>query len=95
MTLEGRWTVFLEGAYAVAVTESPSLYTPRDHAAVPVVPCDDAAVERAARALWEDAIGKAIRDDYPWDSTVDHAVDLRERYLRYARVVLSAAGEKP
>jgi len=85
--MEGRWTIrlvpTLDGGHRVAA-DGPLLTEP-----VPVVPCDDAAIERGSQALYEMGRGK----DWPGvlnGLPVSH-VGTRE----VARAVLRAAGETP
>jgi hypothetical protein len=68
--MKGRWTVTVD---------------PFRRTEVPVVPCDDAAIERVAKALTD------IAEDY-WDEMDDYE---REPYRARARKVLRAAGETP
>lgn len=50
------------------------------------VATDEAAVERAARAIWDAARGPGST---PWE---DHVPTVRDMYRRYARAALGAAG---
>lgn len=65
--MDGRWLVWIE--------ETGDWHE--------VVPCDDAAVERAALALYEDERGEELRPDFA----------LPPRCRQAARIVLRAAGE--
>jgi hypothetical protein len=71
--MEGRWTIYRDGAAQVVVG-------PDADGEVPVVPCDDAAIERGVNAL---------RDRYGRDWKPERQA--REDVL----VILRAAGEAP
>lgn len=75
--MKGRWTI-CQGRGDLVIVHG---YDGPD--GVPVVPCDDAAVERAA---------KAARDAY--HEAVDKHL-LKELWPRVAEAVLRAAGETP
>jgi hypothetical protein len=79
--MEGRWMIRLDAANGLALTDSWST----GDREVPVVPCDDAAIERAARALCDD-------EQEAWD-----ALDVMEHtiYRGKAFKALRAAGETP
>lgn len=82
--MKGRWTIYYI-AGAGAVVDGPSV-EPRER--VPVVPCNDAAIERAARALCDEGI-RALDGTYStWERHADGFLAMAERALR-------AAGETP
>lgn len=76
--IEGRWTIWIEGDGAYIEPDSVYEKSNGDHR-VPVVPCDDAAVERAVDALRGCAF---LRGD---ERVIRH----------FVRKVLRAAGELP
>lgn len=77
--MQGRWKLRSEGAFGMDVTG------PETVGWVPVVPCDDTAIERAARALCDD-------EQEAWDEL--DALD-QTLYRGKALKVLRAAGETP
>lgn len=82
----------------------PHVGGPSDALGIPVVPCDEAAVERAAKALYEgpDEFGRGRPDGVTWESMLtydgqfpdntDHPI--ADEYRRMARTALRAAGEE-
>lgn len=76
--MQGRWTL-TGGEVLDVVTQGPSLKFDED---VPVVPCDDAAIERAAQAAVE------FDEDGP-------SVPNMDWYRDMARAMFHAAGETP
>ena len=83
--MEGRWTIVLD-SHATGFTqrvEGPG------HEGTPVVPCDDAAVERVAAEL-------ARQRGWVWAALSDrHHAGTREALRDAATAVLRAAGETP
>lgn len=75
--MEGRWTIrVVDGD----VTDPDDDWN-EGVASVPVVPCDDAAIQRAAEGSWPI---QRLADEDAWGHR-----------LRVAREVLRAAGETP
>lgn len=76
----GRWTIFVreDGGKALQITHG-------SEREIPVVPCDDAAIERAARAMYERI------NTWPWDQS---APAMRENWHKAARAAFRAAGEE-
>lgn len=90
--MEGRWTIRWlpltasgPGGYKVGGTEPWPGETP-----TPVVPCDDAAVERVAQALLDRRRKAVGLDLVPVDRMVE-----AESFRRDAEAALRAAGETP
>lgn len=75
--MEGRWTIPVDDGVVVLWPWRAEGHVPR----VPVVPCDDAAVERGAQAIYE-----ATRTQ----SGLSHT-----GCYQLARIALRAAGETP
>lgn len=85
--MEGRWTikvvedVWSQGGRMAVVASGPN----PGREPVPVVPCDDAAIERVVLALWK---SRANMRDWRLE-------DERKQFTRIAEAVLRAAGETP
>lgn len=87
MTVEGRWTIFLDTDLNELVVEGPSVGR---EDVVPVVPCDEDAVNRAAVEV-EDAMRGFYGDIFDGIGAVE-----RDAFLRaVATAALRGAGEKP
>lgn len=85
MSVEGRWYVNDDGSGGGVRAILPRWLTPFDKGYVPVVPCDDAAIERVARALFEDYSSEY---ETTWEQD-------RDAFMTAAEKVLRAAGETP
>ena len=79
----GRWTIPVT-ANGALIVDDELLDEQRGDRMVPVVPCDEAAIERAARALYKEwlAHSNMLRD----------FEEVREGFEEEARRVLAAAG---
>jgi hypothetical protein len=81
--MKGAWSIYVCTGCGGATGRHNACDAIREQ--TPVVPCDDAAVERAARAL-------AAKDGYPnWEKYLDD--EDREWYVVAATNAFSAAGE--
>jgi hypothetical protein len=80
MGVEGRWTIFVCTGCGGATGRHEKCDAVRE--AVPVVPCDDAAVGYAARCLYE-RLGSGDPPDSP-EAWADWVVDTAEAVLRAA-----------
>jgi hypothetical protein len=87
--LEGRWTIFVCTGCGGATGRHNACDALRE--ATPVVPVDDAAVERAARRLYDTDDERVRVDGVEWENEPD---GYRMLWRDKARDVFRAAGEQ-
>jgi hypothetical protein len=89
--MDGRWTIKQNRTSYGVIQQIGGAKVPRE--ATPVVPCDDAAVERAAAALEHEMMDRAGGDEYLYgmddDVRAEFLTDLAETVLRAAGEVFS------
>ena len=100
MAVDGRWMIVTYDGRPVAVEVVTAAVTTTigtgEAGTVPVVPCDHAAIERAARALWDlhrrELPGRGEGMEPPWG---DRASGQTATFYQQAEAVLRAAAETP